>query len=499
MKKAKAEDAGSITMDRISELPKHILQRILYFLSQENAVRTSVLSKSWRNIWCTRPNLDFSDATFKGNKRKFLSVVDTTLQRYCDQDQGLCLEKFHLRILLDDPYQESVLLLEKWVPRFTTMGVKAFRLSVVSSNAHVDLSSVVFKAEPLKRLRLRSCNLVVDIPDNIPFVRLTVLRLQSVLIEQEILDKIIPSCPLLTTMSFEYCRDLTSVKLETKLHKNLKRFTFHTTDECSVEIDEIPTLEKIDILGCRVHFHSHEFTNLKYLSLHSVEISSDSIEESDQVLFIDAPNVNYFEYMGNFTPSISFAPTSNKGRWSSNVRYYVQEVEDAQSCFVKLRKQLQALTKSEISLEIIQYSDDNIAHVEEDVLVLLQGGAIYGGNYNKPVAVEHLKLNFIHVSSPPPFFNCLFCICRPKKITRRWRSTTQGELLIKREQKELIEYFCTIIRERGIQDLEDLSIGILDNSRRKWKRLSLRGPILWESALLDVSVIRIRLKWRESC
>ncbi|EYU30180.1 hypothetical protein MIMGU_mgv1a021107mg [Erythranthe guttata] len=471
-------------MDRISELPKHILQRILYFLSQEDAVRTSVLSKLWRNIWCTRPNLDFSDNTFKGNKRKFLSVLDTTLQRYCDQeDQGLCLEKFHLRISLDDPYQESVSLLEKWVPRFTTMGVKTFRLSVVSNNVHLDLSSVVFKAEPLKRLRLRSCNLGRDIPDNIPFVRLT----------QEILDKIISSCPLLTTMSFVDCRDLTSVKLETKLHKNLKRFTFHTTDECSVEIDDIPTLEKIDILGCKVHFHSHEFTNLEYLSLHSVEISSNSIEESDQVLCIDAPNVNYFEYMGNFTPSISFAPTSNKGRWSSNVRFYVQEVEDAQSCLVKLSKQLQALTNSEISLEIIQYSDDNIAHVGEDVLVL-QGG---GGDY-KPVAVEHLKLNCIHVSSLPPFFNCLFCICRPKKITRRWWSTMQGELLIKREQKELIEYFC-IIRERGIQDLEDLSIGILDNSRRKWKRLSLRGPISWESALLDVDRICIRLKWRESC
>ncbi|KAL7097084.1 hypothetical protein ACP275_10G120800 [Erythranthe tilingii] len=50
---------GGYEEDDISDLPQGLLQRIVYFLSQEEVVRTSILSKSWCYVWCTRPNLDF--------------------------------------------------------------------------------------------------------------------------------------------------------------------------------------------------------------------------------------------------------------------------------------------------------------------------------------------------------------------------------------------------------------------------------------------------------
>ncbi|EYU30182.1 hypothetical protein MIMGU_mgv1a026803mg [Erythranthe guttata] len=143
-------------MDMISDLPKDILQRILYFLSQEDAVRTSVLSKSWRNIWCTRPNLDFSIYAFKENKQEFLTAVDKTLQLYCYQ--SLCVEEFRLSILLDrDFYEESISLLEKWIPLLTNMGTKEFRLWIGTQSypGVMHLPPVVFEAEPLKDLRVR--------------------------------------------------------------------------------------------------------------------------------------------------------------------------------------------------------------------------------------------------------------------------------------------------------------------------------------------------------
>ncbi|EYU46858.1 hypothetical protein MIMGU_mgv1a017017mg [Erythranthe guttata] len=86
-------------VNRISDLPEGLLQRIFYFLSQEDAVRTSVLSKSWRYIWCTRPNFDLSEPNFKGNKHQFISAVENTLQRYTDPN-GLSLEEFNLTLSL---------------------------------------------------------------------------------------------------------------------------------------------------------------------------------------------------------------------------------------------------------------------------------------------------------------------------------------------------------------------------------------------------------------
>ncbi|EYU44110.1 hypothetical protein MIMGU_mgv1a023378mg, partial [Erythranthe guttata] len=219
MEKAKRD---SLSIDRISDLPKDILHRILYFLSQEDVVRTSVLCKSWRYVWCTRPNLDFSDINFKGNKQDFLSTVDKTLQQY--YDQCLSLEKFRLYLSLSDH----------------TPGI-------------TDMPSVVFKAESLELLHLNRCNLGQNIPENIPFVRLRVLRLSNVSVENEVFEKIISSCPLLTTMSLDGCKGLKTIKLEKKIHKHLKHFTFinlmnRTAEKCNIEID-IPTLETIEIMG----------------------------------------------------------------------------------------------------------------------------------------------------------------------------------------------------------------------------------------------------------
>ncbi|KAL7110850.1 hypothetical protein ACP275_05G051800 [Erythranthe tilingii] len=482
MKKAKREDEGNNS--RISDLPKDILHRIRNFLSQEDAVRTSVLSKSWRYVWCTRPNLNFSDNNFKGNKNNFLSVVDKTLQLYCDQK--LCLEEFHLSISLTYHWDLTyVSFLDKWIPLLATMGVKEFRLSIVSNYGYriTNLSSVVFKAESLNLLRLENCNLGQNIPENIPFLRLQVLRLQSVSIEQEIFDKIISSCTLLTSMWFHDCKGLKTIKLETKLHKHLKHFTFtnhggygtYSKDKCCVEID-IPTLETINIIGNKIRFHCHKFGNLKSLTLNSVEICSNSIEQSQ--LCIDAPNIEYFKYSGSFIPSIF------KTCRESYLKLFIwdddDDVNDAQSWFLRLNKLIQALRRSEISLSILNLSVENM-HFQRDALVqdIIN---------NKPVALEHLRVSFFHARLLMPLFNGLFCICRPRNIDPTWFGP--GIFHKESERNGLSEFWFKIqeMKESGNkkiwqEDLEDFTIEGFDWSQKQWQ-LFLHETRLSESGLL---------------
>ncbi|PRQ17700.1 putative F-box domain-containing protein [Rosa chinensis] len=47
--------------DRISELPDAILCHILSFFSTREAVKTSILSHRWKNVWASVPNLDFDE------------------------------------------------------------------------------------------------------------------------------------------------------------------------------------------------------------------------------------------------------------------------------------------------------------------------------------------------------------------------------------------------------------------------------------------------------
>ncbi|EYU30195.1 hypothetical protein MIMGU_mgv1a023850mg, partial [Erythranthe guttata] len=315
-------------MDRISELPKHILQRILYFLSQKDAVRTSVLSKSWRNIWCTRPNLDLSDINFKKFKQEFLSTVEKNLQRYCDR--RMCLEEFGLRMFLGN--HESVSLLEKWIPSLKNMGVKEFRLSIYWKYSR-QLPSVVFEAESLQDLHVEGFMLdQTTIGRNVLSKHLKNLHLEKVDIEDGVFQKIISSCPLIETLSLESCERLRNIKVNTLLR--LKKFYFESAphEKCSIEIHPA-SLETIKIEFADVsfpkgaEFHSlnslymnnvilssfDDFSSCKFPSLDNLVISyCDGLNKSREEthLFIDAPNINTFQYYGFRKPSISFATTS---------------------------------------------------------------------------------------------------------------------------------------------------------------------------------------------
>ncbi|CAA0833943.1 F-box/FBD/LRR-repeat protein [Striga hermonthica] len=60
--------------DRISQLPIPIRHHILCFLSQKEAVRTCLLSKQWRHLGSTRPNLEFSEEWFDETQEEVVSV-----------------------------------------------------------------------------------------------------------------------------------------------------------------------------------------------------------------------------------------------------------------------------------------------------------------------------------------------------------------------------------------------------------------------------------------
>lgn len=47
--------------DRISRLPDAVLCHILSLIPTKYAVRSSIVSNRWKNIWASVPNLDFED------------------------------------------------------------------------------------------------------------------------------------------------------------------------------------------------------------------------------------------------------------------------------------------------------------------------------------------------------------------------------------------------------------------------------------------------------
>ena len=68
------------TLDRISSLPDKILFHILYFLPTEDAIRTTILSSRWSNLWPSLTTLQFKEKQNKvSNNFKFRNLVERTL------------------------------------------------------------------------------------------------------------------------------------------------------------------------------------------------------------------------------------------------------------------------------------------------------------------------------------------------------------------------------------------------------------------------------------
>nr|XP_023926557.1 putative F-box/LRR-repeat protein At3g18150 [Quercus suber] len=71
-----------IAADRISELPNHLQQHILSYLSINEVVQSSVLSKRWKHVWTAVPVLGFNTILFGSTDDKKNLDIQRKLQDF---------------------------------------------------------------------------------------------------------------------------------------------------------------------------------------------------------------------------------------------------------------------------------------------------------------------------------------------------------------------------------------------------------------------------------
>ncbi|KAL2496888.1 putative F-box/FBD/LRR-repeat protein [Forsythia ovata] len=88
--------------DRISDLPNDVLHHILFFLPIKSIAQTSVLSKRWRNLWYSFPDLDFTSLNILTNAasaRKKMSSYCLKGAEFIDQVLGIREKHSDIRLL----------------------------------------------------------------------------------------------------------------------------------------------------------------------------------------------------------------------------------------------------------------------------------------------------------------------------------------------------------------------------------------------------------------
>lgn len=126
--------------DRISNMPTNLIDCILERLPVDDVVRTSILSKTWRYIWASHPNLlldnQFSSKlTAKSDDQSRVIKFVTTIYRIFLARKSP-VRKFHLYVPSDvEVSQEDI---DSWIKYLTAdRGVRELNINVACKKQHV--------------------------------------------------------------------------------------------------------------------------------------------------------------------------------------------------------------------------------------------------------------------------------------------------------------------------------------------------------------------------
>ena len=192
--------------DRISNLPDAVLCHIISFLPTKFAVGTSVLSKRWRYLWASIPNLDFDDDLLLDRDKPigdsersicFKNFVDKVLLH----GSISCIRKFRLKC--SDHELDSAV--NSWICTALERNVQELDL-YFDTEYPIELPPKFFFCKTLVVLKL-SFSIFLDIPSLIWFPSLKVLHLRSVEFStDDSAQKLLSSCPVLEELVIERWR-----------------------------------------------------------------------------------------------------------------------------------------------------------------------------------------------------------------------------------------------------------------------------------------------------
>ncbi|KAK3010086.1 hypothetical protein RJ639_012207 [Escallonia herrerae] len=187
------------TVDRFSALPWEILDDILGRLPVTDVMRTSILSKKWRDKWVDLSKLVFDDssgATVFKDEDKFVKFVYHVLLSHRGQ-----ISKFMISAKsIPDKYY-----LDDWILFLSRNDIMDLILESKEFGPHdiYGLPSCLFSCQKLKHLYLTDCDVVLP-PRTNGFPNLVSLELMRFWADDNVLEHLIRSCPNLERLALSW-------------------------------------------------------------------------------------------------------------------------------------------------------------------------------------------------------------------------------------------------------------------------------------------------------
>ncbi|XP_074282053.1 putative F-box/LRR-repeat protein At4g15060 [Silene latifolia] len=478
------------SVDRISELPDFILHNILLILDTKEAGRASVLSKRWYIAWASIPVLFFHPLYFKvdedigdndeneyGRLQRFVEFIDNTMRRYFMFEYRI--RKMYLEITIDDEKLET--MVDRWIDIAVLNQVEELEFEV-NGEIEYEPPGSLFIAKSLSVLKCR--NIVLPYYEILELVSLKHFSLEPMSVDENMLQRIISSCPLIELeITHEYLREVSLPwtrkvdggvegcgseivqskfqthplqkfvfsslcvdlpwpwKMNVAALKNLTKLEFscaNITDEAVSKLaNGLIALESLRLDSClRLKYVEISSISLKELQISDCpdflkveSVDSDSLELMN--VTIDAPNLVSFSYHCELETSLSLIRVPDL----CNAKFYPMVTESLTTeWFVELKMFLME-TKVFKSLKMDLCNSHQI-EVEHDQLINAGTGL--------PCKLRQFTLCGISDSTPTEsslvaFLDALFWCCHPDVLSIRTGLENSASKLILSILKEKVQ------------------------------------------------------------
>ena len=277
-------------LDRISQLPEHILHHILFFMPPKDAARTSTLSMTWRQAWNSLPRSDFrfssrnsyysyvseeEKAEFVEETGQFIKSVDEALLPL--REQKKIIQRFSLNMSLCDAIYDSCI--DNWIELVNGNHIETLDLDILSM-IHVKnyvLPQKTFSVESLVKLSLSGCKLESNyFSYNMKPICLRELTLCFVEIDSHTIMKILRCCPLLEVFVLDLCMKIRPVVHLVNVPK-LKKAKLYGISWVGVEAPNLEVFHCERFIGKLDNIACSKVKKLKLKSFESKQISIQDI------------------------------------------------------------------------------------------------------------------------------------------------------------------------------------------------------------------------------
>lgn len=238
--------------DRLSELPDSLLFDIFWLVPMRDVVRTTTLSKRWRNLWTTTPSLNFEEAEIDTDRaRRF---INGALMFW----RGTRVQKFKIEFsnVTTDIYRD----IDLWVCFAKKSKVEdlivylRYKYDTYPLDAMYRLPDCLYSCSSLVNLDIEFCNLRIP-TNNVSWDRLYSLRIYGYEVSQDLINKVLRGSPKLEDLILKFTENHDSLCIEhgSLIYLYVEKYYLYYEDEDPSTDKELriwtPRLETLEISG----------------------------------------------------------------------------------------------------------------------------------------------------------------------------------------------------------------------------------------------------------